>query len=262
MVVTRPEPEAAQWVTRLHVAGWPALALPLMDIGPPPDPAALASCHARLASYQAAMFVSPQAVRHFMPGLAAAGGVAGMPRCWAPGPGTARALIDSGVPPAGIDAPAAEASQFDSEALWAVVGPQVGPGFRLLIVRGASEGVSPAPGEASPGATGQGRDWLARQIEDCGGAVDWCVAYRRRPASWSPEKRSAAEASIGAIWLFSSSEGLGHLPALLPQARWDTARALVTHPRIAQAAQAIGFGEVAVTRPALPDVLRGLESML
>jgi uroporphyrinogen-III synthase len=36
--------------------------------------------------------------------------------------------------------------------------------------------------------------------------------------------------------------------------------ALATHPRIAEAARALGFAEVITARPALADVVRALES--
>ena len=87
------------------------------------------------------MFVSAQAVRLFFaqrpPGLNLN---APMPRCWATGPGTARALIEAGVAAQSIDQPRATAGQFDTEALWAVVGAQVRAGDDVLIVRGMDAG--------------------------------------------------------------------------------------------------------------------------
>ncbi len=73
--------------------------------------------------------------------------------------------------PQRIDGPAADATQFDSEALWQQVHPQVGPGDRVLIVRGRSRPAARKPGH--------GRDWLARQIAAAGGHVDFVVAYER-----------------------------------------------------------------------------------
>jgi uroporphyrinogen-III synthase len=154
-----------------------------------------------------------------------------------------------------IDAPAAGAGQFDSEALWAVVSTQVVPGHRLLCVRGVS-------------ANGHlGRDWLSRQCEAGGGRCDSVVAYSRRLPAWSESEQTrvrqwvCADNSSPVFWLFSSSEALGHLRALCPGVSWAGASALVTHPRIEQAAQAAGFGRVFLCRPALPDVLARLESL-
>jgi uroporphyrinogen-III synthase len=41
---------------------------------------------------------------------------------------------------------------------------------------------------------------------------------------------------------------------------WSQARALATHPRIASAAQAMGWGDVRVCKPSLPQLLSSLES--
>lgn len=251
VVVTRPAREAAQWVDALRAAGHDAQPFPLIEIADPPDPAALAAVRQQVGSFDALMFVSAQAVDRFW----AAPGPApdtGSTRCWAPGPGTARALARAGVPPARVDQPSAQAEQFDSEALWAVVAPQLRPGHRLLVVHGVS-----ADGHA-------GRDWLVRRCEAAGGTVTRCVAYRRRaPAACEQADRERCRrwADAGAWWLFSSSEALGHLRGLCPDQDWRHARALVTHPRIAQAAHELGFGRVQETRPALPDVLRTLESL-
>ena len=154
--------------------------------------------------------------------------------------------------PAAIDAPPADAAQFDSEQLWACVADQVGPGVRILIVRG---------GDAAGQATG--RDWLAREIGARGGACDAVAAYRRLPPPFgAAERRLAAEGASGAAaWLFSSSEAIANLCRLMPAAGWHQARALVTHERIAEAARAAGFGRVQVSRPSLPALVASIESL-
>lgn len=63
-----------------------------------------------------------------------------------------------------------------------------------------------------------------------------------------------------AWWLFSSSECLGHLADLAPHLSWQAHTALATHPRIAQQAQALGFGQVRTVRPTLDDVHRFIQS--
>lgn len=246
VLVTRPEREAAQWVEALRAAGWAAQALPLIDIAPPADADALRRLQARAPDFHAWMFVSAQAVRRFItPALSQA-----QPRCWAPGPGTAQALLAAGVPQERIDQPAASAEQFDSEALWQLVRQQVHPGHRLLIVRGQS----------AQGHTG--RDWLELQCRAAGGNVVECIAYRRLPPVWDAamRERVAAWAGGDAIWLFSSREGLQHLADLCPGQSWSRARALVTHPRIQMSAQRMGFGEIITTRPALDDVVQALKT--
>lgn len=270
-LVTRPAGEALRWVSALQQQGWQALALPLIEIAPVADPLPLRQARARLDDYDALMFVSAPAVAQFLAGLteprsdaadaadtadAAAPRPGRWPRCWAPGPATARALLAAGVPPESIDQPDAAAEQFDSESLWQAVGAQVGPGHRLLILRGQSESVAASP-------AGNGRDWLASRCRERGGRVDCCVAYRRRAPDWSAAQRELARSASqdGTVWLLSSSEALDHLSALLPGTDWSRARALATHPRIAQSATRLGFGLVRTSRPALDDMLLHLESM-
>lgn len=263
VIVTRPAREAAHWVGLLAAHGVPAVALPLIDIGPCPDAAAqqaLAQAHARLAQYRALMFVSGNAVVHFFEQKAASPlnrhtFIAIKTRAWAPGPGTARALEQAGVPPDRIDGPAPDAPQFDSEALWQQVAGQIRPGDRVLIVRGRSGG-------AHDTAQGSGRDWLARQIEAAGGQVDFVVAYQRGAPRLTPAEVALAQqaAQDGSVWLLSSSEAVAHLSEALPGQRWGAARALATHPRIAEAARAAGFGTVGECRPALEDVVASIES--
>ncbi|MFN3496336.1 MAG: uroporphyrinogen-III synthase, partial [Hydrogenophaga sp.] len=191
-------------------------------------------------------------------------------RFWAPGPGTALALAQAlaarGLGAEQIDAPAADASQFDSEALWPVVAPQLRPGHRVLIVRGASPGAQPEghtpTGHTPTGLAGQGRDWLIQQCQAAGVRVEACAAYERRAPALSPDGLALLRAATraGSVWLFSSSEALAHLRAIAPDTVWKQASALATHPRIVATARAAGFGHVLETRPALPDVLRALES--
>lgn len=266
IIVTRPAHEAAQWVQWLQTAGWEAQAWPLIDIGPAPDGAALAQRRTELyqGAYAAAMFVSPQAVRGFWADVAQPSAQAWPAdvRAWAPGPGTARALQVAGVPLSAIDAPASDAAQFDSEALWAQVAPQVHPSHRLLLVRGLS---LTAPVVATGVQQGQGRDWLAQHCQAQGGQVVYGVAYQRRPPVWDATRCAQAQQALqdGSVWLLSSSEALAHLVALLPGAApWAHMRVLATHPRIAQTARALGVGVVHTSRPAWPDVRRGLEELL
>lgn len=267
VVITRPAQESHTWVQSLQDQGWPVTVLPLIDIGEPTDPKALALLdHHRQACWvlNALMFVSAAAVRHFF-----ASGVSAPPagewrtRFWAPGPGTAQALALAlralGVGEDRIDSPPADAPQFDSEHLWPVIGPQLAPGDRVLVVRGHSAGAQDAAPETL--WAGTGRDWLIRRCEAVGATVQTCVAYERRAPLWSaPEHDSAqAAAAPGHLWLFSSSEALVHLRQLQPATDWAGAAALATHPRIADAVRAAGFGCVIESRPALADVLRSLE---
>ncbi|MFY3385266.1 uroporphyrinogen-III synthase [Paracidovorax sp. MALMAid1276] len=263
VIVTRPAREAAHWVQQLQAQGIEAVALPLIAIGPATGPgahAALQQARSQWPQYRALMFVSGNAATYFFEqngpsALTDKALTAIKTRAWAPGPGTARALVQAGVPRDHIDGPAADAAQFDSEALWQQVGTQVRPGDRVLIVRGRSDGVHDS-------GVGTGRDWLARQIEAAGGVVDYVVAYERGAPTFSADEVALAQqaAADGSTWLLSSSEAVAHLAQALPTVHWGAARALATHPRIAEAARAAGFGSVAECRPALADVVASIES--
>lgn len=187
-------------------------------------------------------------------------------RWLAPGPGTARALRAAGVPEAHIQTPPAGAQQFDSQALWRQLGSQNWSGKRVLIVRGDSldqplSEVSPADGSSpSPG-----RDWIAQRWTQAGASVDFAVVYTRRaPLLTAAECDRARQGSRdGSVWLFSSSEAVGHLQNMtaLADVDWREARAVATHPRIAARVRAAGWGVVAESRPTLPDIGRSIESL-
>jgi len=259
VIVTRPQREAQDWVQALQQAGHAAQALPLIAIGPAPDAAAVQQAWQRLAQYQGAMFVSANAVAGFFAARPAGAGsfadTAVPTRAWATGPGTTQALRRAGVPASHIDAPAADAAQFDSEALWQLIGARIRPGARVLIVRG---------GDAAGGNTeGVGRDWFARQVMQAGGSVDFVASYQRQAPQLDTAQLELARqaAGDGTVWLFSSSEAVHNLRACLPQQSWARARAVATHGRIAQAARAAGFAVVRESRPALADIRASIESM-
>ncbi|MDB5778956.1 MAG: uroporphyrinogen-III synthase [Polaromonas sp.] len=275
-IVTRPEPDAGRWAQALAQAGIPAEALALIDIAPlagAADAQALGHAWQALDGYAACLFVSGHAVAHFFKqnrpiahaALAQAAmnnvadGGSWLPphlRFMAPGPGTVAALLGAGVPAAQIDAPAADARQFDSEALWQVIGARDWQGRRVLVVRGQSAG---AAGASS------GRDWIARQWQEAGASVDFVGVYQRRaPLLTGAQVARARQASAdGSVWLFSSSEAVANLVGLadLQGVDWRRARAIATHPRIAQAVRAAGWGVVVESRPALQDIRQTLGSI-
>lgn len=261
VVITRPAGDAPAWVDALQAAGHTALALPLIDIGPATHAQPVVQAWTQWPSYQAVMFVSAQAVRYFFHSQPARTGVNG-PRCWAPGPGTHKALLQAGVPEACIDSPADDAAQFDSEALWQRVCMQVQPTKPVLIVRG-HDVATRTPAEPYTAPVGTGRDWLAQQLQAAGASVEFVVAYERRTSVWSAEQKvQACEAATdGSVWCFSSSQAIHNLGQNLPAQSWAKARCIATHPRIAQTARALGFGEIHMSKPSLADLLVSLESL-
>jgi uroporphyrinogen-III synthase len=185
-------------------------------------------------------------------------------------------LLQAGAPDTCIDSPAADAAQFDSEALWQRVSAQVQPGKPVLIVRGHDvNGVNDVNDEvaklsdassiaaSNKAQVGTGRDWLAQQLQAAGASVQFVVAYERRVPVWSAEQhaQAAQAATDNSVWCFSSSQAIQNLAHHLPTQSWAHARCVATHPRIAQAAHAVGFGEVHLSKPSLADVLVSLESL-
>jgi uroporphyrinogen-III synthase len=235
LIVTRPAAQAALWVRDLQGLGCAAQALPLIGIEALADTAPLRAAWLALPRYALVMFVSANAVAHFF--AAATGPWPAAVRAGATGPGTAAALRAAGVPSTLLVEPAADATRFDSEALWAQVAHEDWSGRQALVVRGED-----------------GRDWWADTLRGRGAIVDFVAAYRRL----APQPDAAGLALLAQardepaahLWLFSSSEAVAHLQALAPGADWSRSAALATHPRIAAAARAAGFGRVDVTAPA------------
>ena len=201
VLVTRPAVQAAEWVARLGDAGIDAAALPLIGIAPAADAAAVRAAWAGLRAMRLAVFVSPNAVAQFMaarpPGTAWPASV----QAGSTGPGTTQALLRLGVPAAQIAEPAADAAQFDSEALWRRLQGSDWRDAPVLIVRG-----------------GGGRDWLADTLRAHGANVSLLAAYRRElPQFDAPAEallRAALDAPQHHLWLFSSSEAVANLALL------------------------------------------------
>ncbi len=257
VLVTRPAAEAKAWVTGLRALGIDALAFPLIEILPVADPGPVRAAWRAFDRYAAVMFVSPSAVAGFFDKKTALSSVnwsldAIKTKAWSPGPGTSRALRAAGWPAACIDAPALESAQFDSEALWARVGPQVRAGQHVLIVRG---------GDAA--GRGAGRDWLAARLAAAGAVVEEVVAYRRRAPVLDEARQALAHqaAADGSVWLFSSSEAVRTLVGQLGGQDLRATRALATHPRIAEAARRAGLGVVWESRPTVDAVAASIKSI-
>ena len=250
VLVVRPRAQAAAWVDELAALGVAARALPLIDIVPAPEPARVAAAFAAIAASPAQpvlVFVSPNAVHGFFDAAA----VSAWPvQAWAAatGPGTVAALKERGVPDERIVAPDAAAAQFDSEALWSRIAAWPWTGRPAWIVRGNG-----------------GRDWLGDRLRAAGADVRVVQSYGRAAPALAADERALLAAALAEparwIWLFSSSEAIDNLQALAPAARWDTGRALASHPRIAERARALGFGSVASIAPSPAAVAAALAAL-
>jgi uroporphyrinogen-III synthase len=267
VIVTRPEREAQAWVQALQALGVPSESLPLIEIAGLQDPSPLTSAWQVMPQYLAVMFVSANAVRHFMAARPVGSSIQPC-RAWSTGPGTRAAVLAEGWPAELIDSPDETAPQFDSEALWALVAPSaigasqamkragaktaVQAQAAVLIVRGAD-----AHGQLA------GRDWLALQMESAGIQVLQTVAYVRRAPQLSEVQQNRARQAMsdGSRWLFSSSEAAQHLLQVCPDLNLDMAKALATHPRIALRLKQLGWSSVDLVPAGLKAQAQSIKSM-
>ena len=158
-----------------------------------------------------------------------------------PGPAPRARCSEAGVPAAAIDAPPADAAQFDSEALWAQRAAAGAPGARVLIVRGGDARGRPR------GATG----WHARSPRPAARATT-VVAYRRLAPSFERRRAAAGRRRCATAARSGCSAARRRSPicaARCPARDWHAARAIATHARIAEAARAAGFGTCARLAP-------------
>jgi uroporphyrinogen-III synthase len=219
----------------------------LVEIAPPEDLAPLHDAWRVLASVRLVFFVSVNAVERFFAARPASSPWPDGVDAAAPGPGTARALVASGVPGTAIVTPPEAAERFDSEALWTLLAPRAWQGARVLVVRGDG-----------------GRDWLGERLRDAGAEVAEVRAYRRVAPSFTGaarERLDAALADADTVWLFSSSEAIANLARAAASARWRDARAIATHPRIASRARSVGFGTVREASPTIDAVFACIQSI-
>ncbi|MEO5882967.1 MAG: uroporphyrinogen-III synthase, partial [Caldimonas sp.] len=223
-------------------------AVPLIEIAPPLDLQRVRDAWSGLGGRGLIVFVSSNAVARFFAARPAGAAWPETLLAAAPGPGTADSLRALGVPAAAIVAPAAEAPQLDSEALWQELRRHDWKGRSVLVVRGDG-----------------GRDWLVERLRDAGAAVDAVAAYRRLAPRLSAEERRRLDAALAApaqhAWLFSSSEAVSHLEALNGAPIAAGSRALATHPRIAARARQAGFAEILMVQPDLDAVVACIQSM-
>lgn len=235
VIVTRPQAQAAPWVDALREAGVDAVALPLIDIAPAADQAPLRQAWRELEGTALVMFVSANAVQHFFGARPNGVSWPTAARAGSTGPGTSTALRAAGVPDPQIAEPA-PGMPFETESLWAVLNGIDWRGQRVLVVRGED-----------------GRDWLAETLRAAGAKVSFLAAYRRTPPQPDAAGRSVLADALARpqdhVWLFSSSEAVGHLGTLAAGADWAASRALASHPRIAEAARRAGFGTVGLVGP-------------
>ncbi|KAF1040323.1 MAG: Uroporphyrinogen-III synthase [Herbaspirillum frisingense] len=250
VVVTRPRQQAQAFAARVEELGRRAEVFPLLAIEPVEDVSALQGMLGRLSEFALVVFVSPNAID------AAFRFIAAWPRqvpIGIVGEGSRVALREHGVDEhqAVIFGPQ-RADKMDSEELLKSLPLDALRGKRALIVRGQT-----------------GRDFLSEALQEQGIAVDHVTAYRRLAPALDERNRAQllALADHGADWVITSSEALRNLLDLARLAGGDERvvklqrqRIFVSHHRIAQTAQSLGFCSVILTGSGDERLLAALQS--
>ena len=225
IAVTRPRDQAAQLAKRIEQAGGISLLFPLLDIEAAQDQQALCEQISRLAQFDLAIFISPNAAHYGMAAIRAVGELPKNLKIATVGQGSAKALRELGI--ANVIAPA---ERFDSEGLLALPELQDVAGWRVLILRGDG-----------------GRELLGDTLRARGATVEYAACYRRS----KPQQDIAAliDAVPDALTV-TSSEALDYLWQMLGDARCDSVCGIplfVPHKRIAELAQRQGWQQVFLT---------------
>ncbi|MBI5438287.1 MAG: uroporphyrinogen-III synthase [Nitrosomonadales bacterium] len=236
IAVTRPREQAVQLARRIEQAGGIPLLFPLLDIAPAQDQQALREQISRLAQFDLAIFISPNAAHYGMAAIRAAGELPQNLKIATVGQGSAKALRDLGI--ADVIAPA---ERFDSEGLLALPELQNVAGWRVLILRGDG-----------------GRELLGDTLRARGATVEYAACYRRS----KPQQDVAVllDAAPDAITV-TSSEALDHLWQMLGDMQRDSICDIplfVPHQRIADLAQRQGWKQVRLTEAGNDGLLSAL----
>lgn len=256
IVVTRPRDQATSLAQRIEQHGGHAILFPLLEINPVADPSPLRALVARLAEFNLAIFISPNAVRYGMQAILTAGTLPAALKIATVGQGSAQALRDFGV-----GEMIAPQQQFDSEGLLALPELQQVAGWRVVIFRGDG-----------------GRELLGDTLKARGARVEYAACYQRS----KPQQGIAAllAANPDAITV-TSSEALayllemlgrlsemsgtnlagdlpGDLKASTGKEHFITLPLFVPHARIAQAAHKLGWRNVLTTAAGDDGLMSGL----
>ncbi|MHB8914822.1 MAG: uroporphyrinogen-III synthase [Thiobacillus sp.] len=227
IVVTRPTAQAQILAQGIREAGGEALVFSAIEIEPVADDV-LVTCIDHLDTFDAAIFISPNAARH---GLAAVQTQREWPaslKIFAIGPGTARELAQHGMNKV------IQADGADSEALLDMPQLHQVTHQRWLIFRGVG-----------------GRELLADTLTSRGAHVTYAECYRRvRPArDAQPLLQRWRVGQIHAVTIHST-ETLHNFAHMLGEAGLPLLRAtpvFAPHEKIAQAARACGIQQVTIT---------------
>ena len=223
VLVTRPAHQADGLCALLEGEGARCVRFPVLEIVDPEDPQAAGEIVERLAEFDIAVFISPNAVNKAMNRIRAAGPLPEHLRLAAVGRGSAKELKRFG-----LSADIAPRQRFNSEALLELPEMQDVAGKRIVIFRGDG-----------------GRELLAETLKERGAEVEYAEVYRRaKPkADVGALMRHWARGDIDVITV-TSNEGLHNLFDMVGQLGRQWLRKtplIVVSERQAELAQELGF---------------------
>ncbi len=236
-IITRPLAQALPLAQRLESLGLPAVIFPLLEITPLGDTCTLQATLQNITDFALVMFVSPNAIDAALPF------VHGWPKnvsIAVVGEGSRLRLAHHGLTHANtrIFCPA-PGERMDSESLMRNLDISSLQDKRVLIVRGET-----------------GRNFLTDMLRHAGVNVHQLPAYRRQsPAMTADRQHRLQQLAQGSHdWLITSSEALrilkqqaGALPDGSSLAHLLRQRLLVSHPRIGEVAEELGFQQIELT---------------
>jgi len=230
IVVTRPKDQAAGLAALIREAGGEAIEIPMLEIRDLSDLASFRSVIDRLDSFDAAIFVSRNAVRNTFALMGNRPWPSRLPVATV-GNGSREELESHGI--TGVLAPSGQA---DSEALLAMQEFSAVAGKQIAIFRG--EG---------------GRTLLGDTLAIRGALVEQAACYRRaRPAQSAALLAAAWERGKVDAIMVSSGEGLANLLEMLggeAPRRLSGSTLFVPHPRVAIEAVRKGLKRPIVAGP-------------
>jgi len=228
ILIVRPAGLGDALAEKVRAEGGQAILFPAIDILAAPRPARLAMIIARLHTFDWAIFVSPTAAREGMRGVRERRFWPEGVRLAAVGRGTAEALAGLG-----FNEVLAPQAPGDSEALAALPELQEIAGQNLVIFRGDG-----------------GRGTLARVLAGRGARVEYAECYRRaRPAADMSDLLARWRAGAVQAICAASSEALVNLRDMAGAKDAGLlfgTPVFVPHPRVAEAARAMGFAHAIV----------------
>jgi uroporphyrinogen-III synthase len=250
VVITRPLAQATPLAQRVAAMGREAVVFPLLEIHPLSDPAPFRAELQNLSRYAMVVFVSPNAIdatfeflTRWPEGVVIA----------VVGEGSRMALAKHGVTSATqtIVSPH-NPLRTDSQTLLQALDLDALHGKRVLVVRGET-----------------GRELLTDALRAAGAQVTQVAAYRRTAPEFDDTRRTQLNRLLDSPndWIITSSEALRILKHMVEQlgdasaiAKMQQQRIILSHARIAETAQMLGFQNITLTGSGDEQLLAALQS--